>query len=123
MLCRALRQDFSYHRLILIFGVLRGKNYALMLKKLVPLADLVIITKPETERAVPPGELLELAGFYCDRVEIVAESQQALRRAIAVAAKEDLILVAGSLYLVGEIKQAFPALPRSPMQAPGHQPD
>ena len=108
-LCRALQEDFSYRRLILVFGVLRDKNYPLMLKKLVPMADLVIITKPATERAVPPSELIELAKLYCNRVEAIAEIDQALRRAQAMAAKEDLICVAGSLYLIGEIKKAFPA--------------
>lgn len=125
VLCRALKEDFSYRRLILIFGVLRDKNFPLMLKKLVPLADMVIITKPETERAVPPSALIELAKLYCEHVEVVAETHQALQRAMAVAAKEDLICVAGSLYLIGEIKKAFPAMPRSPMpmQAPWNQPD
>jgi dihydrofolate synthase/folylpolyglutamate synthase len=125
VLCRALQEDFLYRRLILIFGVLRDKNFPLMLKKLVPLADMVIITKPETERAVPPNELIALAELYCDQVEIVADTRQALRRAMAAAAKEDLICVAGSLYLIGEIKKAFPARQLSPMlmQASRNQPD
>jgi dihydrofolate synthase/folylpolyglutamate synthase len=125
VLCRALQEDFSYRRLILIFGVLRDKNFALMLKKLAPLADMVIITKPETERAVSPSELIEPARLYCDHVEIVADTRQALCRAMAVAAREDLICVAGSLYLVGEIKQAYTAMTRSPltMLAPKNPPD
>ncbi|MCX5832884.1 MAG: bifunctional folylpolyglutamate synthase/dihydrofolate synthase [Deltaproteobacteria bacterium] len=109
VLGRALREDFSYRRLILIFGVLRDKNFQLMLKKIAPLADVVIITRPDTARAVPPGELTAAARLYCDHVEIVADTRQALYRAMAVAAREDLICVAGSLYLIGEIKQAYAA--------------
>lgn len=109
VLCRALQEDFSYRRLILIFGVLRDKNFHLMLKKIAPLADVVIITRPDTARAVLPSELTATARLYCDHVEIVADTRQALYRAMAVAAREDLICVAGSLYLVGEIKQAYTA--------------
>jgi len=119
VLGRALQEDFSYRRLILIFGVLRDKNFQLMLKKIAPLADMVIITRPDTARAVPPGELTAAARLYCDHVEIVADTRQALCMAMAVAAREDLICVAGSLYLVGEIKQAYTAMTRSelPMSA------
>ena len=125
VLGRALQKDFSYRRLILIFGVLRDKNFLLMLKKLAPLADTVILTRPETERAVSPSELSEPAQRYCRHVEIVAGTHQALQRALAVAAGEDLICVAGSLYLIGELKQAYTALQRSPMprQTPQNQPD
>jgi dihydrofolate synthase/folylpolyglutamate synthase len=125
VLGRALREDFPYRRLILIFGVLRDKNFQLMLKKIAPLADMVIITRPDTARAVPPGELTAAARLYCDHVEIVADTRQALCRAMAVAAREDLICVAGSLYLVGEIKQAYTAMTRSPltMLAPQNPPD
>jgi len=123
VLCRALREDFLYRRLIVIFGVLRDKSFTVMLKKLAPLADMMILTQPETERAVPPGELIGIAERYCEQVEVIADTRQALQRSMAVAAKEDLICVAGSLYLIGEIKKAFPALPPAPLQAPGHQPD
>ena len=109
VLSRALREDFSYRRLILVFGVLRDKDFPLMLKKLAPLADRVIITKLKTERAVPPSELIELTRCYCAQVEVVAEAGQALRRALAAATAADLICVAGSLYLIGEIKQAYTA--------------
>ena len=122
VLARALRDDFLYRRLILVFGVLRDKNFPLMVKKLAPLADRIIITKPETERAVPPSELVELAKLSCGRVEVVAEPRQALQRAMAVAGEEDLICVTGSLYLIGEIKQAYTARPRLPMPAPHTQP-
>jgi dihydrofolate synthase/folylpolyglutamate synthase len=125
VLCRALQEDFSYRRLILIFGVLRDKNFRLMLKKIAPLADMVIITRPDTERAVSPSELTAAARLYCDQVEVVADTRQALCRAMVVAAREDLICVAGSLYLVGEIKQAYTAMHASPLHvsAPPTQTD
>lgn len=106
-LCRALQEDFTYRRLILVFGVLSDKNYTKMLKHIAPLAYMVIITRPETERAVPPRELEELAGSYCRQVKVIEQPRQALAKAMKVADKEDLICVTGSLYLVGDIKRDF----------------
>jgi dihydrofolate synthase/folylpolyglutamate synthase len=107
VLCRALQEDFTYRRLILVFGVLRDKNFAQMLKQIAPLAAMVIITRPDTKRAVPPQELAELAGSYCCRVKVVEKPQKALAMAMTVAGREDLVCVAGSLYLVGDIKRDF----------------
>jgi dihydrofolate synthase/folylpolyglutamate synthase len=123
VLCRTLQEDFSYRRLILIFGVLRDKNYLLMLSKIAPLAHRIIIAEPETARAVPPRELTAAAKRYCDQVEVVADPRQALERALLAADREDLICVAGSLYLIGEIKQAYLSGLRSvpPVRAPRTQ--
>lgn len=106
-LSEALKNEFSYKNLILIFGVLKDKDFRSMVKKLAPLAGRLIITKPDTERAMPPEEIAEVARTwpYADRIEVVEIPREALKRALAVADSDDMICVTGSLYLVGEIKQ------------------
>ncbi len=106
-LCRALKEDFSYRRLILVFGVLGDKDYALMLKKLLTLADAIIIAKPKTERALPPEELAGMARHCLKQVEVVEQAERALMRALMLAGRDDLICITGSLYLIGEIKEAY----------------
>jgi dihydrofolate synthase/folylpolyglutamate synthase len=107
-LCRALETEFSYKRLILIFGVLNDKDYGAMLKRIAPLTDRLIITRPQTERATPPGEIVPVALRYNYRnVEVIENSRDALKRALSLADSNDLICVAGSLYLVGEVKRVF----------------
>lgn len=106
-LCRALQEDFTYRHLILVFGVLRDKNFAQMLKRIAPLADMVIITRPDTERAVPPQKLKELAGSYCRQITVIEWPRKALEMAVKMAGKDDLVCVTGSLYLVGDIKRDF----------------
>jgi dihydrofolate synthase/folylpolyglutamate synthase len=101
---RALRNDFSYRRLWLIFGVLGDKDYRTMVKKLFPLADGVILTYPHSDRSLPLDVLLPLARRYQRDIEISEDPADALQSALSRAGKEDLICVAGSLYLVGEIK-------------------
>ncbi|MDO8785536.1 MAG: folylpolyglutamate synthase/dihydrofolate synthase family protein [Syntrophales bacterium] len=106
-LCRALKEGFTYRKLILIFGVLDDKDYNTMLNKLVYLADRFVITRPSISRAVPTQKLVPLAKRSKNHIEVVEEPSMAIKRALLAANKEDLICVTGSLYLVGEIKQAF----------------
>jgi dihydrofolate synthase/folylpolyglutamate synthase len=107
-LCRALETEFSYKRLIFIFGVLNDKDYGAMLKRIAPLTDRLIITRPQTGRATPPEEIVPVALRYNHRnVEVIEDSRDALKRALSLADLNDLICVAGSLYLVGEVKRVF----------------
>jgi len=112
-LAKALKNEFSYTRLILIFGVLNDKDYRSMLKKLVPLVDRLIITKPDTVRAMPPEEIAAVAQKwqYHDRIEVAENPHEALKRALSIAGSDDMICVTGSLYLVGEMKRIFSNIP------------
>jgi len=109
-LCKSLVSDFSYRRLIVVFGALRDKDYAGMLKRLLPLAGILILTRPKEERAARTEELLSVISPCRGHVEVVEDSKEALARARFLAGRDDLICVTGSLYLVGEIKRT--AVPR-----------
>jgi dihydrofolate synthase/folylpolyglutamate synthase len=106
-LYRALKEEFSFRKLIYIFGVLKDKDYKTMLRKLLPLGERLILTSPDVERAMPPEALLPVAHQYVRIIEIVKNSRDALKRALSIADRSDLICVTGSLYLVGEIKRVF----------------
>jgi len=102
---RALENDFTYRKLILIFGVMGDKNYRMMAKRLFPLADRILITRPPSERSLDPQVLALLASEFNDNVEVLEEPEDALNRAFSLAGENDAICAAGSLYLVGEIKK------------------
>jgi dihydrofolate synthase/folylpolyglutamate synthase len=106
-LCRALEDDFSYRRLILIFGVMGDKNYRMMAKRLFPLADRVIVTRPPCGRALAPETLRAVGSEFNRKIEVVENPDGALRQAFLLARADDLICAAGSLYLVGEIKKIY----------------
>lgn len=110
VLRRALERDFSYRRLILVFGALRDKDYGAMLRKIRPAAHRIILTRPGGERAMPPHEMRERVLKGEDSVTVVDDPEEALREAFCFAGKRDLICVAGSLYLVGEIKKVLSRL-------------
>jgi dihydrofolate synthase/folylpolyglutamate synthase len=107
-LCRTLQSDFHYRRLIVVFGVLSDKNTARMLPPLCRLAHRLILTEPYIGRALPSRDMLALAKRYHRRVAVVESPREALEAALESAEISDLICITGSLYLVGEIKKAFP---------------
>ena len=106
-LCRSLKKDFSYRRLILIFGALADKDYRRMLEKIVPLAQIIILTQLKTERTAQVSAINETV-LKMGRMPVITENvSQAIERALARAGKQDLICATGSFYLAGEVKQAF----------------
>jgi dihydrofolate synthase/folylpolyglutamate synthase len=108
VLCRALKNNFSYRRLILIFSSLIDKDYRQMLKKIAPLAYKIIITKLKTKRAVSPDNIWEVLEKIGCKAIVTQNVGQAIQKAQALAEKKDLICATGSLYLAGEVKQKFP---------------
>lgn len=122
----ALSAYFESHytekRKILIFGVMKDKAYKKMLEEIVPLMDVLIFTKPDMERALPPEvlETLMLSNKLDDvrkksrpdtrihnlkTVFYTHNVKDALWRAKSIADDNDLILITGSLYTIGEAKQ------------------
>lgn len=91
-------------RLFLVVGVMGDKELSGILAPLLPLADRVFAVSPGLERALPAGELAS----FCRKAGAVAEEAGSVERGIALArqaaAKDDLILVCGSLFTVGEAR-------------------
>lgn len=107
VLCRSLKKDFSFQRLILIFGVLGDKDYRRMLRKIVPLASIIILTQIKTSRAVPVNDIMEAVRKLGYTAIITKDVNHAVKKALTLARKQDLICATGSFYLAGEVKQAF----------------
>jgi len=110
VLCRSLKKGFFYRRLILIFGALADKDYRRMLRKIIPLAPIIILTQLKTKRAVPVNDMMETLKKMGYPAIVTENVGQAIERVQAMAKKQDLICATGSFYLAGEVKQAFPKL-------------
>ncbi|MFW2383427.1 MAG: glutamate ligase domain-containing protein, partial [Acidimicrobiales bacterium] len=100
--------DTEFARLgswILVIGLLEGKDPAEMFEAIGAADfDAVIVCEPTWSRALPAADVAEIARSMRLSVEVVPDPNEALRRALAVTSEEDLILVAGSLYVVGEVR-------------------
>ncbi|HLJ77391.1 MAG TPA: folylpolyglutamate synthase/dihydrofolate synthase family protein [Acidobacteriaceae bacterium] len=89
---------------VLVFGCMKDKAFDEMAQILFPLFDRVIATPILSPRSVSADELLQAAAKVGARAEAAGDGQQALERALAKAPADALIVVAGSVYLVGEVR-------------------
>jgi dihydrofolate synthase/folylpolyglutamate synthase len=92
------RQELDYN---LLFGVLADKDAGEILPVLVAKARSVILTSPDSERALPPAEIEKL--LPAGRAVVVPAAAPALERALAD--DPELLVVCGSVYLVGEVRE------------------
>lgn len=106
-LCRALKKDFSNRRRIIVFSALADKDYRRMLLKLLPLAHKIILTQLKTERTMPVDSLGETVREMGFAPVVTGSVYEAVKKALTMARKGDLICATGSFYLAGEIKQLF----------------
>ncbi|MFP4456347.1 MAG: bifunctional folylpolyglutamate synthase/dihydrofolate synthase [Clostridia bacterium] len=99
----SIKELFS-KRIILVLGILSDKNYQKMVKDLVPLAKTVFITAPDYYRALDTTNLTKESKKYCEEVFEIDGVANAIDEAINISTKDDLILITGSLYTVGEAR-------------------
>ncbi|HTW06058.1 MAG TPA: folylpolyglutamate synthase/dihydrofolate synthase family protein [Acidimicrobiales bacterium] len=107
----AVNEEFGTERpRVMVVGMLRGKDAREMLEALeVGKARLVVTCPPLSPRAQPAGMLAEVAASLGVRAVPTASVAEALDVALAEAAPEELVLVTGSLYTVGEARTAMRA--------------
>jgi dihydrofolate synthase/folylpolyglutamate synthase len=86
---------------------MRDKAIGEISRILFPLAAEVYLTRPTQARAAAAEEILAAAEVQPRRVIVQPEPARALEEACRASGPEDVVLVAGSLYLVGAIKQAI----------------
>ena len=102
-LVESLKIYFPEGRMIGVIGILDDKDRESMMNHFKDVLGKVIITRPKSERAKDMEELIEIAKKYIQEVSFIEEPLEALERAFEE--EEDVIVVAGSLYLIGEIEE------------------
>ncbi len=106
---KALREfldEFIEQPITMIFGAMRDKDLSEIAKILFSRADRLILTKADNSRSVEPRELLTLLSEYqIGTVFTASPVEQAIKLARQVTAVDGLILVTGSLYLIGEAQK------------------
>jgi dihydrofolate synthase/folylpolyglutamate synthase len=99
----ALSERYEDRRLIFVFGAMRDKAISEMAEILFPLADRVIATRPENPRAASPEEIQEAAARTGAEIEKVEDVQRAVERAREISDAGTIVVITGSIYLVGEV--------------------
>ena len=112
--CRVLanylaKRDRSQKR-VLLFAAMSDKNVEAMLQILSPEIDEFIFTRPDTERAVGASRYAQLGfGSFVEHVP------DAIRIAKSRAKKGGILIVAGSIYLLGEVRGRLLNVRREPI--------
>jgi dihydrofolate synthase/folylpolyglutamate synthase len=102
-----LSENLIKRRITLVIGILDDKPYESMLKSLLPQCSRAIITRAKTGRALAPQRLHATAQKFISDVSIVPDVAGAAKIAIEDSGPDDVICIAGSLYVVGEAKEAI----------------
>jgi dihydrofolate synthase/folylpolyglutamate synthase len=97
-------QNLGEHKLWLLFGALRDKAVDEIAGVLFPHAAEVIFTQPRTTRAISVAQLAEITSHHAAHFAVIPEPEVALEYVLDRAAPQDAIFVAGSLYLVGQLR-------------------
>ncbi len=106
-LVSSLEEEFPSARWQVVLGVMGDKNLDAMLSHLEPITDGVVATAADSQRSVTPGQLAEEVGTFGLPVLAADDVPHALDMARAEAGPDGHVLVAGSLYLVGEARDAL----------------
>ncbi len=101
-LARAVGEIWPGRRATLVFGMLEDRDSVRVISPLLPIAERVILTRPPSARARDPESMVGRLPGVALRVE--ADPWDALTRARELTPGDGLVLVTGSLYLVGAIR-------------------
>ncbi len=102
---KSLLDLFDYERLILGMGILGDKDVDNMVAELAGLGDVVIITEPNIYRALKPNELADKVKLYNNNYIVEEDIKNAVDKSFEIANENDLIVFAGSLYLIGDVRK------------------
>lgn len=107
-LIHAIGQNIPYDSMVVIFGCNADKDVVGMLTELQYGADKVIFTRSSSMKAISPQDLADtytdICGKMCQTSSSLGEALQLARSAVG---REDLILITGSFYLIGQAKVRF----------------
>ncbi len=113
-LAAAVAESFDFADLVGVVGVLGDKDAVGLLRQLEPILDRVVVTQPDSPRALEVSVLADLAieVFGEDRVRVEPRLPEALDLAVTLAEEADQyggvgVLVTGSIVLVGQARQAL----------------
>jgi len=98
---------YERERLVLCLGMLADKEREKVVKMLVPLADEIIITRPNSPRAGDWKALGTLAEEYGRPVTCIEDPKEAVIFALTRLGEKDMLCVTGSIYMLADARQAL----------------
>ena len=104
-LAKAIDKNFKYRNLTLLIGMLEDKDIDSVLDILIPKFNKVITTTPDNPRAIDSSKLKDKILRYTDNVVDKNDIEKALNYTLESSSDNDVIISAGSLYMIGSIRR------------------
>ena len=102
-----MAQHFAGKKILLVAGILADKEIDSIVKFLTKITDHIIVTEPDNPRKLAAEKLAGHVADFGVAAEVVSEVEAAAHRAQELADDYDVILFAGSLYLIGEVRRLW----------------
>ena len=102
-----MAQYFSGKKILLVAGILADKQIDSIVKFLTKITDHIIVTEPDNPRKLAAEKLAEHVADFGAAAEVVSDVEAAVHRAKELADGYDVILFAGSLYLIGDVRRLW----------------
>lgn len=99
-----IEKHLKNKRIIMLSSLMADKAYGSYLKKVVPYCETFIATKACVPRALSSNELMRCAGEFCKNCYDIPEPAKAVKAAVNITRPEDALIICGSFYLAGEIR-------------------
>lgn len=103
-LAKALDKHFKGKKLTLLIGMLEDKDIDGVLDILMPKFSKVVTTTPNNPRAINSDILKEKILKYVSDVTSKHEIEEAVNYTLETSNKDDIIISAGSLYMIGTVR-------------------
>lgn len=100
-----IRKYFKYNKMYLLLGILADKQVDEMIKEITPMAEKIFALTPHSDRAELSEDLKREIEKVNQNVEAFDDYNEAINEALKVAEDDDLILVSGSLYMIGDMRK------------------
>jgi dihydrofolate synthase/folylpolyglutamate synthase len=90
---------------VLVFAAMEDKDLRSMTRILFPVASTVVLTRVPYKRSATPEALLAAAPPFKCRVLLEPDTRKAVRLALLESKRSTPVVIAGSLFLIGEVKR------------------
>lgn len=104
-LSESIDKYFKYDKLILILGILADKEVESMIKVISKRATKILTVTPNSDRAELSTDLKNEVLKYNKNCEDFLNYKDAYLKALSYCKKDDLLLICGSLYMVGDMRK------------------
>lgn len=102
-----MAQHFAGKKILLVAGILADKEIDSIVKFLTKITDHIIVTEPDNPRKLAAEKLAGHVADFGVAAEVVSDVEAAVHRAKELADDYDVILFAGSLYLIGYVRRLW----------------